>query len=157
MDRYFAPLVAKASGDEEQAVLAKWSFEVQEPKSKLGQLETARLRRLADRFLLDCPSSEQNRDTGLFYIPDLLRRKLKREIRDARRERVRWWVQAVVMPLIGLLGVTAALLSVYLTLRLNSDPCLSVGEHRGRCPATTRSPLNRWLRAPSITSAETHR
>lgn len=119
LDRYYGSLVAKARGDEEQALLAEWSFEVQEPQSRLGQLETDPLRRLAERFLLDCPSSEQNRDTGLFYIPDALRRKLKREIRDARRERVRWWVQAVVMPLIGLLGVAAALLSVYLTLRLN--------------------------------------
>ena len=40
--------------------------------------------------------------------------KLRREIRDARREGIRWWIQVVVMPLIALASSITALVSLLL-------------------------------------------
>ena len=123
LDRHYRPLADKARGQEQHDIVAEWHFESQWPISELGELETERLRRLAHRWNVDCPPPEENRDTGRVYIPDDLRRNLRRDIRDARRESIRWWIQVVVMPLIALLGVTTALLSLSLslslTLRLN--------------------------------------
>ena len=113
VDSGFAPRAAKARGDERQAILSQWSFEVNPSNAELAQIESVRLRRLAYRWHLDCPSQERDYQTGLFYIPDALRIKLRREISAARRESIRWWVQVLVMPLIGLLGVLTAVLSVF--------------------------------------------
>ena len=118
LDRSFAPEAAKARGEEKQAILAEWGYEVSVPNAELAQLESVQLRSLARRWYVDCPSQERDYQTGTFYIPDSLRMKLRRDIRDARRESIRWWVQVFVMPLIGLLGVITALISVSLAYLL---------------------------------------
>ena len=113
LDDHYRPLHDKVNvGDEKQAILAEWAFEAQWPESALAHVESARLRRLARRWLVDLPSYELDDQTGRWYIADEPRQKLRREIRKARREGIRWWIQTVVMPLIGLVGATTALIAL---------------------------------------------
>ena len=109
----FGPKVDAARGHEEQHLLAEWSFEAAWPESELAQIETARLSRQAYRWNIDVPASTQDHQTGHWYIEDAERRKLKRAIRDARREGIRWWVQVLVMPLIALISSITALVSLF--------------------------------------------
>ena len=117
----YRPLVEKAERErdenEKQRVLSEWSFESRWPESELGVLETRRLRRRADRWNVDSPALEQDDQTGDWYVPDTLRRKMRREIIATRRESIRWWVQVLVMPLMAVLSTTTALIAVILALR----------------------------------------
>ena len=117
----YRPLVEKAERekdwDEKQRVLSEWSFESRWPESELGVLESRRLRRLAERWNVDSPTLEQDDQTGEWYVPDALRRKMRREIIAARRESIRWWVQVLVMPLMAVLSTTTALIALILALR----------------------------------------
>ena len=117
LDDHFRSLAANTTGNEEQAILTEWEFELRWPRNELAQLESARLRRLAYRWNVDSPSSVQDDQTGHWYIPDEPRKKLRREIRDARRESIRWWIQVVVMPLIALLSSATALISLFFRLQ----------------------------------------
>ena len=118
LENHFEPLAADAKGDHEQAILTEWSFEARWPESELAQHESVKLRKLARRWNVDTPSSEQDHQTGHWYIPDAQRAKLRRDIRDARRESVQWWIQVAVMPLIALVSSVTALISLlYLVLR----------------------------------------
>ena len=55
--------------------------------------------------------------TGRWYIPDAQRKKLRREIQDAKRESIQWWIQVVVMPLIALVGSATALIALFYRLQ----------------------------------------
>ena len=114
LDDHYRPLAAKATGNDKQRILSEWSFETGWPRSELGVLESERLRRLADRHLVDSPRYEQDDQTGDWYIPDGPRMELRRRIRDARRATVGHWIQAIAMPLIGLLGSLSAVISLLL-------------------------------------------
>ena len=113
----YGPKVDAANGDAEQALLAEWSFEAAWPESELAQIESAKLHRQAYRWNIEAPASSQDTQTGHWYIAHAARTALKREIRDARRESIRWWVQVVVMPLIALVSSVTALISVFYRLR----------------------------------------
>ncbi len=108
----FRPQLAKAGGHEEQELLSELVFELQDPQSELAMLETARLRSRAHRWNVDPPASELDHRTGRWYIPEAPRRQLRRDIRDARRAGIQWWIQVVVTPLIALLGVTIGLIGL---------------------------------------------
>ena len=113
VDSHYRPLAAaETMWDKKQAIEAEWSFEAAWPANELAVLESARLRRLADRWDIDTPSSKPDRQTGHRYIPDEQRRKMRREIRDARRESTRWWIQVVVVPLIALVSSVTALIAL---------------------------------------------
>ncbi len=86
-------------------------------RTKLAQFESARLRRLAQRWNVDTPSSEMDDQTGHWYIQYAERRKLRCDIQLARRESIRWWIQVVVMPLIALVTSAIALISLFFRLQ----------------------------------------
>ena len=121
LENEYRPLVEKAEREkdwkEKQRVLSEWSFESRWPESELGVVESRRLRRLAERWNVDSPALEQDDQTGDWYVPDALRRKMRREIIAARRESIRWWVQVLVMPLMAVLSTTTALIALLLALR----------------------------------------
>ena len=117
LDNHFEPLATKATGREQEAIMGEWSHEAQWPRSELAQIESARLRRLAHCWNLEVPPNEQDDQTGRRYITDGPRRKLRREIRDARRESIRWWIQVVVLPLIALLSSIVAVISLFFRLK----------------------------------------
>ena len=64
LENHFEPLAADAKGDHEQAILTEWSFEARWPESELAQHESVKLRKLARRWNVDTPSSEQDHQTG---------------------------------------------------------------------------------------------
>lgn len=109
----FGSRVNAAKGDEEQNLLAEWSFEAAWPETELAEIETGKLSSQAYRWNIDVPASIEDHRTGYSYIPDAERRKLKRAIRDARRESIRWWVQVLVVPLIALVSSVTALVSLF--------------------------------------------
>ena len=113
LDKHYGPLAADAKGDHEQDILSQWSFEEQWPKSELAEHESAKLRKLAHRWNVDTPSSESDPRTGRWYIPDAQRVQMRREIRDARRESVKWWIQVIVIPLIALISALTTLILSY--------------------------------------------
>ena len=117
IDDRFKPLADRARGEEQQAILAEWAFNLEWPNSKLAELETRRLRRLALRWHVDSPSPEHDYDHGCWYIPDEPRKRLRRDIREARREIIRWWIQVVVVPLMILVSAATALISLFRTFR----------------------------------------
>ena len=119
LDKHFRPLAADAKGDHEQDILSKWSFEEEWPKSELAEHESAKLCKLARRWNVDTPSSESDPRTGRWYIPDAQRVQMRREIRDVRRESVKWWIQVVVMPLIALVSSVTALISMFYIVQSN--------------------------------------
>jgi hypothetical protein len=53
--------------------------------------------------------------TGHTYLQPPEQSKLQRQIRLARRESIRWWIQTLIMPLIALIGVAVGLLSLLLS------------------------------------------
>ena len=115
IDNWFKPLADSATGDDQQAILVEWAFNLEWPNSKLAELETRRLGRLARRWNVDSPSPEHDYDNGCWYIPDEPRKKLRRDIREARREIIRWWIQVVVVPLMILVSAATAVISLVLT------------------------------------------
>ena len=112
--REYDPQCDAATGDVEQALLVEWSFEASWPESELAVIESDRLRVQAARWNVPCPTSVQHHETGVWHIEDSARMKLRREIRDARREGIRWWIQVVVMPLIALACSITALVTLLL-------------------------------------------
>ena len=117
LDSRYGRWASETKVEERQDILAEWSFKVQWPKSELAQLESARLRRLARRWNVDSPSSEHDCQTGRWYIPDAPRGKLRREIRDAKRQSIKWWIQVVVVPMIALVSSATALIALLLRLQ----------------------------------------
>ena len=117
LDNHYRPLASDAKGDDKQAILSEWEFEELWLRSELAQHESDKLRKLAHRWNVDTPSSESDPRTGRRYIPNALRAKLRREIRDVRRESVGWWIQVVVMPLIALVSSVTALVSLFYLLQ----------------------------------------
>ena len=96
------------------AIHADWALEAEWPESNLAFLESRMVRRIAHRLNLRVPQSVQDPFTGHWHIANVDLLELKREITKERRARATWWIQILVMPLIGLLGVAAAVLSLLL-------------------------------------------
>lgn len=117
LEEHYQPLLEDASGDNEQRLLSEWDYESQWAESELARYESANLRKLADRWSVEAPASEQDMRTGEWYIPHAGRLKLRREIRDAKRESIRWWIQVVVTPLIALVSSIVALISLLARLK----------------------------------------
>jgi hypothetical protein len=115
LEEYFGRLAAAASkGDREQAVLAEWAVAARWPAKELSQLESHQLHRKARFWNLPVPRYEFDHETGKRYIPVEQRSQLKRKIRDARREGVRWWIRVLVIPVVSLVAAVAALMSMFL-------------------------------------------
>ena len=112
--REYEPKFDAATGYDKQALLAEWSFEASWSESELAAIESERLQGQAARWNIPCPALVQHHNTGVWHIEDSARMQLKREIRDARREGIRWWIQVVVVPLIALVSSITALVSLLL-------------------------------------------
>ena len=115
LNSHYEPLASAAEAErewqKEQEILGEWAFEAQWANSELAQLESKRLRRLADRWNVVPPSSKQDRATGLWYIPDAPRTKLRREVKAARRASIQWWIQVVGISLTAIATTFSALFS----------------------------------------------
>jgi hypothetical protein len=116
---HFLPLADAARGIDEQRIAAEWQSESQWPEHGLAELEMRRLRKLAMRWKVDMPPISDpasyvwsDPQTGHSYLQPEAHVKLRRAIRDAKRETIRFSVQVIVMPLIGLIGAAIGLVSV---------------------------------------------
>jgi hypothetical protein len=111
VDRYDA-----AEDDEEQHfVNQEWEVTLDPHETALGLLDTKKLLRQAQRWGIDIPDDYWTfgRIEDERYIGYSGRTKLRREISKARREAIRWWIQTVVMPLIALVSVATAWMSLF--------------------------------------------
>jgi len=119
-DRYDA-----AEDDQEQHYVdQEWDATREPHETGLGLLDTKKLCRQAEKWGIDIPSdywiTARTEVAGIDferYIGYAGRTKLRREIRKARREEIRWWIQTVVMPLIALVSVATALTSLFYRAR----------------------------------------
>ena len=115
LNREFRNQIAREeSNDGKDAIESNWALEAEWPESNLASLESRMVRKIAHRLNLRVPQSVQHHMTGNWHLSrdDLL--NLKREITKERRARAAWWIQILVMPLIGLLGSAAAVLALLL-------------------------------------------
>jgi hypothetical protein len=110
---YREQLKAAGADPNDDAHMSELYSELEWPDSELAQIESVRLRRLAERWNIEAPNYTEDSRTGHWTIPYKDRRKLKREIRDARREAIRWWIQVAVMPLIALVSSITALTALF--------------------------------------------
>jgi hypothetical protein len=111
----FQPMLdaAKDAGEESHIVQA-WHYETEEWDEELGRLLSKRVEKQARWWGVDIPEDHwtESRYEGYRYIGYGAQTKLRRAIRDARRDSARFWVQVLVMPLIALLSLTIALIAL---------------------------------------------
>jgi hypothetical protein len=103
----YRPRMKAAKGEhEEEGIHLEWSEEDHEFSSELEFLESRRVLRRAYKWEIDVPTgdgmwtSDQYDNTR--YLTFHAQRKLRRAIRDARRESVKWWMQ-LILPILSLL------------------------------------------------------
>lgn len=116
----FADDLATAEGLEEQRILAELFSELDEPRAALAAHDTHTLRARAAKCGVELPGDDpcwtDNPYLGFRVLSDIGRAKAERLLRDARRERVKWWID-VITPVaslaVAILGAAAALLAVW--------------------------------------------
>jgi hypothetical protein len=112
-EEYRPRLVAAEDGPEAADVSREWDLAREEYEDALGSLRTSRLIPLARHWNVEIPANawttSQNESS---YISGEGEVRLRRSIRDARREAAKWWV-TVLTPVLSLL---VALFSVILSL-----------------------------------------
>ena len=116
LERHYGTRLRKVENDENASsdIHAEWAQEAEWPENDLAVFESRMIRKIAKRLNLRVPNSVQSPFTGHWYISKDDLRELKREIQKERRARAAWWIQILVMPLIGLLGAAAAVLALLL-------------------------------------------
>ena len=115
IDAKFQPLLDAAPNDaEEHHIQQAWNCETDELQEELARLLGRRIEIQARRLGVDIPEEcwTESKFERYRYIGYRGQAKLRRAIRDARREAVRWWVQVIVMPLIALFSSFVALVSL---------------------------------------------
>jgi hypothetical protein len=122
-ERFRPRLAAARSEDEERAIDAEWSSETEEFDLYLGQLETKRLVKLANKWEIDIPrdswtSDRYNTVAYIYHAPQLA---LRRRIRDARREAMKWWINLLTPVISALTGLAGALIGLLTYLRSLSN------------------------------------
>lgn len=108
-------LVAAKTDSDEHLIDQEWTHRLEDDSTDLGLLETELLKRLAARWRVDIPPEAwvQNLYQTARYISPPAQRKLCRELEIAKREWIRFTVQAVVMPLIAVLSLVVALIALW--------------------------------------------
>lgn len=120
INRRFQPRMAAAKTDqEEHHIDQEWVEAIEQYQVSMGVLKTKRLIKLANRWEVEIPSGAWTNDRyeNVRYIAPPHQIKLRRSIRDARREAVKWWVQ-LLTPIISVLtGLAGALIGLFTYLR----------------------------------------
>lgn len=119
--RFRPRITAAKTENEERLIDQEWDFLVAEHYEELGYLDTKRLAKGAAKWGVEIPADYWT--TGHYsyqrYLTSGAQTKLRRATRAARREEIRWWIQVAVMPLIALISVAVALVSLFWRLKSN--------------------------------------
>lgn len=117
--RFRPRMAATRTEKQEHDVDQEWTNEIEDYQDSLGALKTKRLLKLANKWEVEIPADAwvSNRYENTRYIYAGAQVKLRRSIRDARRESVKWWVlllTPIVSALTGLAGALIGLLGYLL-------------------------------------------
>jgi hypothetical protein len=113
--------VQAAHVNEKMEIYSRWDFDTGWSRAELGELETERLRRRAERRGLEIPQDDvwwiKHLETNTKYLTPTARARVKRMIRQDRRESAKWWVD-VLSPVLGALtGLIGALIGLLALLK----------------------------------------
>ena len=110
--KFRSRMAAAKTEQQEHDVDQEWTYEVEEYLDRLGVLRTKPLVKQATKWEVEIPQTawSDDRYENSRYISPPEQVKLRRRIRDARRDAVRWWIQ-VLMPPLSLIVALVALLT----------------------------------------------
>jgi hypothetical protein len=115
LNQKFEQRMAEARTDQaEHDIDQEWTHAVENDHASLGILETRHILRLVTRWDVDIPADAwvSNDYENMRYLSQAAQAKLRREIKAAKRETIRWWIQVTVLPITGLVGATIGLISL---------------------------------------------
>jgi hypothetical protein len=135
VDRNYAPLIAKAEGDERIRLKAEHSADWFEVSEAIEGIETQKLLRLSRRYHVVTPPIPQLKSeddvedenwkrgwtTGTWHLKEAPAARLWREIQDARKRRrdaIESWVKIATSALPWLTALVSALVSLSLAGRI---------------------------------------
>ena len=113
LEKFYLEKKENAESDrEENAIHAEWAHEAQQPEGELLWIESREVLKAAKQLDLVTPKPVQDTYSGQWRFSDDDIRRMRLSIRKERRDRRAAFIQSFVMPLIGLFGALAAVLSL---------------------------------------------
>jgi hypothetical protein len=121
-DHYSQQLDAATHSFDKQKIVHDWSSEAQGAENELAELESYRIRRRADRWGVEVPDDVLvEAEDGGFYVGANYQPRIKRQIREARRESIKFWIGLFVQVMAALTGIAGAIIGILSFLRRGSN------------------------------------
>jgi hypothetical protein len=132
IDAHYRPLVKAAMGDDLDRLEAEWQADTEFERHEILAIESLRLAATARRWDVEIPHASWFEDprTGHSYLDSTRQAVVRREIKHAKRESIRWWV-----PVFGLL---VAIIGVVITVYVQWDNLWPAREQTEQIPPTAR-------------------
>jgi hypothetical protein len=110
-----------ASFGERMRIFQQWDYETGWVRAELGQLDRRVLRRRAEQRGIELPPDDDSswvlhQETGTKYLNETARVRVRRAIKQDRRESIKWWVEVwapILGALTGLIGALIGLLALW--------------------------------------------